>query len=250
MKQMTILATAMALLMTLAAAPAMAADATLSMDVKSAYVWRGITVNNTAVIQPSIDVSAKNGFGLNVWGNYDIGDMNNTFRGNDFSEVDLTAYYNKSIGWLNLGGGIIDYLFPNTTTPSTTELYLSVGVPIAWGLSTSLTGYYDIGQLKSLDYTQLSLNYSHNFTDKLSVSAGASAGYASDSFAQAAGGKDGGLFDYNLSLSAGYQITKAWSVSANVAYVNSFDQDHLKDKSRGGTLDTHTIVGANVTYSF
>jgi hypothetical protein len=251
MKRMIILAAAVTLLVGSVATPLMAADATLSVDAKSAYVWRGETFNNTAVLQPSIDVSASNGFDVNVWGNYDIGDMGGNLEGNEFSEVDLTMSYSKTIlGKLDIGGGVIEYLFPNTGLHSTTELYLGVGMPIVAGFSVGLTGYYDIDQLKSLDYTQLSLNYSHDFTDKLNVSAGATAGYASDSFARLAGGKDGGLFDYSLSLSAGYQLTKAWSVSANFAYVNSFDQDHLRDKSRGGLLDTHTIVGVNVSYAF
>jgi hypothetical protein len=250
MKRMIILAAAVVCLVGSAVTPLMAADATLSVDAKSAYVWRGITLNDGFVIQPSIDVAAKNGFGINVWGNFDVSDYDKSLEHNEFSEVDLTLYYGKTIGKVDVGAGVIEYLFPNTGNPSTTELYLSLGMPIAYGLSVGVTGYYDIDQLKSLDYVQLNLGYSHDFTDKFNVSAGATAGYASDHFARMAGGDGSGLFDYSLSLSAGYKITDAWSVSVNVTYVNSLDKDNLKDKEDGGALDTNTIVGANVSYAF
>ncbi|HMA84159.1 MAG TPA: hypothetical protein VKN73_00520, partial [Desulfosalsimonadaceae bacterium] len=47
-------------------------------DVVSAYVWRGITFNDGLVVQPYVDVAAGNGFAINVWGNYDIDDYDNT----------------------------------------------------------------------------------------------------------------------------------------------------------------------------
>ena len=56
---------------------AMAADASFGADINSAYVWRGITFNDGAVIQPSLDVTTG-GFGFNVWGNIDIDDDNGT----------------------------------------------------------------------------------------------------------------------------------------------------------------------------
>ena len=56
----------------LASTPAMAADATAAVDMASAYVWRGQTFNDGAVIQPSLDVAAENGLGINVWANYEV----------------------------------------------------------------------------------------------------------------------------------------------------------------------------------
>ena len=72
MRKMITLATALILLFGMAATPVLAADATAAIDVNSAYVWRGLTFNDGVVIQPSIDVAAKNGLGINVWDNYNI----------------------------------------------------------------------------------------------------------------------------------------------------------------------------------
>jgi len=67
----------------------MGADATFAVDTYSAYVWRGITFNEGMVVQPSIDI-AKGGFGLNLWGNLDVGSYNETLNEGEFSEVDFT----------------------------------------------------------------------------------------------------------------------------------------------------------------
>ena len=92
MRSKIVLVVAMIFLAGLASTPAMAAEATAALDINSAYVWRGQTFNDGVVLQPSIDVAAENGLGINVWGNYDIGDYNNTLDEDEFSEIDLTVF--------------------------------------------------------------------------------------------------------------------------------------------------------------
>lgn len=259
MKQIIILAAAMTLLIGLTATPVLAADATAAIDVNSAYVWRGQTFNDGMVIQPSIDVAAKNGLGINVWGNYDIDDYDGALDKNEFSEIDLTVSYGFSLSKLDIGIGAIEYLFPATDPDgdgfgsgptATTELYLSLGMPIVGGLSVGLVGYYDIDLYDEFTYATLSLSYAHNFTDEFSLEAGASMGYAGKEFAQAAGGEDGGLYDYTLSVSLGYTITDAWSVAANFTYVDALDDDNLKDVKDGGLKDSDAVYGISVAYAF
>src|SRR5665647_334924 len=74
-----------------------AATVTTALDANSAYVWRGMTANKGFVLQPSVDVAA-NGFGVNVWANYDVADNNGNAEKNKFSEVDLTASYAFKMG--------------------------------------------------------------------------------------------------------------------------------------------------------
>ena len=101
-----------ALLILFAAAPAWAADVTAGLDLNSAYVWRGITFNDGLVAQPSVDVAYK-GFGFNVWGNFDLDDYKGTIANpNNFSEVDLTLSYGMTVQKLDIGVGLIEYLFP------------------------------------------------------------------------------------------------------------------------------------------
>lgn len=259
MRSTIVLSAVMALLTGLVSTPAMAADATAALDINSAYVWRGQTFNDGLVLQPSIDVAAKNGLGINVWGNYDIGDYNNTLDENEFSEIDLTVSYGFSVGKLDLAVGAIEYLFPATdpdgdgngeNATATTELYLSLGMPIVGGLSAGLNIYYDIDAYDELSYATFSLTYAYDITEKMNLEAGGSIGYAGDDFAKAAGGDDGGLYDYTLSLSLGYTISDAWSASAKVTYVDALDDDHLKETKDGGLLDTNVIYGVGFAYAF
>jgi hypothetical protein len=253
MRKMITLATALILLFGIAATPVLAADATAAIDVNSAYVWRGLTFNDGVVIQPSIDVAAKNGLGINVWGNYDISDYNNSLDENEFSEIDLTVSYGFTVSKLDIAVGAIEYTFPaidpegdgvGENFTATTELYVSLGMPIVGGLSAGLNIYYDIDALDAFSYANLSLSYAYNINDKLSLEAGASAGYAGEDFAVANGGTDGGLYDYTLSLSLGYTINDAWSVSASINYTDSLDKDNLPEQ------DTNTYGGIGVAYAF
>lgn len=259
MRSKIVLAAAMIFLTGLVSTPAMAAEATAALDINSAYVWRGQTFNDGVVLQPSIDVAAENGLGINVWGNYDIGDYNNTLDEDEFSEIDLTVSYGFSVGKLDLAVGAIEYLFPATDpdgdgngegATATTELYVSVTMPIVGGLSAGMDVYYDIDAYDELSYAALSLSYAYDINDKLNLEAGGSIGYAGDDFAEAAGGDGGGLYDYKLSLSLGYTISEAWSASANVTYVDALDDDNLKEVEDGGLLDTNIICGIGFAYAF
>ncbi|MFH2059600.1 MAG: MltA-interacting MipA family protein [Pseudomonadota bacterium] len=230
---------------------ALAADVTASINVASAYVWRGQTFNDGAVVQPSIDVAAENGLGINVWANYDADDYNNTLDDHEFSEVDLTAIYGITLGKVDLGAGVIAYLFPASNNElHTSEVYLSAGLEIIEGLSASITGYYDIDRFQEFAYGTLGLTYGYDFSEELGLELGASIGYAGDEFAKAAGGADGGMYDYTVSASMGYTISDAWSLSAGVTYVDAVDDDNLKDKAAGGLLDTNTYFYVGISYSF
>ena len=90
---------------------AYAADVTGGVDFASAYVWRGITFNDGMVAQPYLDVASA-GFGINIWGNMDIDDYDNTLDSGEFSELDLTLSYGFSLDPVDVRLGYIEYLFP------------------------------------------------------------------------------------------------------------------------------------------
>ena len=236
-----------ALAIVLASSSVWAADATLALDMNSAYVWRGITFNDGLVAQPSIDVS-KDGFGVNVWANWDIDDYDDTLDDNEFSEVDLTVYYGFSLQKLEVGVGLIEYLFP-VASGSTTEAYVSLSLPIVGGLSVGTTFYYDFDEVDGY-YADLGLTYAMDLTDQFGIEAGVRAAYADEDFAEAYGGTDSGLYDYTISLSASYTVTEAWSVSASVNYTDSLDDDALPDVEDGGGVDVNFYGGVGVAYAF
>lgn len=72
---------------------------TVSADVVSQYVWRGLECGS-ASLQPTLGLDYK-GFSVSAWGSVGLVDTN------DAKELDLTASY--TIGGLNLG--ITDYWF-------------------------------------------------------------------------------------------------------------------------------------------
>jgi uncharacterized protein (TIGR02001 family) len=239
----------------LASSSAWAADATLSLDLNSSYVWRGITFNDGLVAQPSLTVS-KGGFGLNVWGNYDM----SYYRGQltvdnyDFQEIDLTAYYSFSIKKVDLSVGAIDYQYPSIGGASTTEFYASAGIPIVGGLSASLSFNYDVDQVKSF-YGNVGLAYDLPLNNQLDLSAGAKVGIAGSHFAEyySSDATEGGFYDYNLSLGLTYSFSKSLSVGANVNYTDSLNSDALPDaRPSAGVygVDTKLYGGVNITYNF
>ena len=100
------------------------------------------------MLQPSANIS-KGGFTFNVWGNYELTDVNDYGPPhgdgkNKFTEIDLTAEY--AFSWENFSFpvGIIHYLFPNTSAEATTEIY--AGASYDWVVTPSLTVYQDIDE--------------------------------------------------------------------------------------------------------
>ena len=239
---------AIAALMGGAVQPVVAADVTAAVDVNSAYVWRGQTFNDGIVAQPSVDV-ASGGFGFNVWGNIDIDDYDDTLDTGEFSEVDLTVSYGITLGMVDVGVGYIEYLFPTTEKGGalgTREVYLSLGVPLTAGLSLAFDVYYDFDEVEDY-YSTLGLDWEYGISEQLSLGVGASIAYAGEEYCA---DDSAGLYDYNISLSLGYAISEAWSMSAFVQYTDSLDSDKLADVDDGGALDVNTLGGVNISYSF
>lgn len=239
-----------ALAIVLASSTVWAADVTAALDLNSAYVWRGITFNDGLVAQPSVDVS-KNGFGFNVWGNFDLSDYDDQVDENNFSEVDLTVSYGFSLSKLDVGVGLIEYLFPATkkaTVEGTREIYLSLGYPIIGGLGIGVDFYYDVDEIHSY-YADASLTYGIDLAENISLEASGKVGYAEKDWAIASSGgaaEDGGMYDYNLGLGVSYAVSDALSVGAAVNYTDTLDDKVLlKDM-----VKTNFYGGINVSYSF
>lgn len=234
--------------MSMVAGTAVAAEVTTAVDVNSAYVWRGITFNDGVVVQPSVNVAAGNGFNLNVWGNLDVDDYDDTLDSGEFSEVDLTLSYSRQVGPVALAAGYIEYLFPTTETggvEGTREVYLDASVAPADGFSIGLAGYYDIDEVEDV-YLNPYIGYGMELMPKLAMSLRAAAGYAGEDFAGAYGGKDAGFFDYTLSAGLTYAVMDNMSVSGRLAYTDAIDDDALAEPPQ----DVNFYGGVGVAVSF
>lgn len=241
----TIFLAATALALSMATAPhTKAADVTAAMDISSAYVWRGLTFNDGLVLQPSIDI-VHGGLNLNVWGNFDVDDYDDTLDSGEFSEINLVAAYTFELGPVDLTGGVIEYLFPNGAD-STTELYITAATDLIWGLAASVDLFFDVDQVDDY-YGVLGLSYARELAEDWDYSLGVSVSYAGEGFAEFyADGTDSGFFNYLISTGVDYSVTDALVVGVNLNYSDSIDDDALPDS----TVDTNFFGGVSIAYSF
>ena len=104
-----------------------------TLDLYSAYIWRGCVVNDRPVWQPGGTVSyATADYGTlsaGVWGNFDMTDRCGHTQFGGISEVDYTAAYEIEVGPVSLSAGHIWYVFPSVSgsayDSSTREVFAS-----------------------------------------------------------------------------------------------------------------------------
>lgn len=227
----------------LASTPSEAVEAEYDLGFSSAYVWRGLTVVDGAVFQPSITISHESGFSFNTWGNYDIDDVND--RSGEFSEIDLTASYAfPTDGTFGAEIGYIEYLFPNSGgfNDATSELY----VGLSWDVTAApfVTVYYDFDQVEDF-YVNFGIGFGGDFNDSTSWELSLAAAWVGEDFAAFyAGGTDGGLFDGNATFSVSTSLADKWSLGAYAAYTTNLDQDVMPDQ------DVDFYGGISITGSF
>jgi hypothetical protein len=103
MKKIVLLAMGLVMSMTIFAQEEI--ETTVSGDIVSSYIWRGLDLGNTA-LQPNLGVGYK-GLSLTAWGSVGIADASDT------KEFDLTLGY--TAGGFNIG--ITDYWFSSGLDP-------------------------------------------------------------------------------------------------------------------------------------
>lgn len=234
------------------------ADATLSLDFVSAYVFRGNTFNNGPVLQPGLSVG---NFKLNektaipltlgVWGNMDLGDYNGTLQEGDFSEIDFTASYAlpeviDKLGW---SVGYTEYVYPGGADSDreinigfTLNAFLSPSLTISYGLDGAVQdNWYLEGGVKhtfDLDPVKLSLGTTLAYqmingtdTPQFTVTSGASPQEAAQEIVaqyrtwfMTDDGAAAGLGPLVLTASATYKF-----LTASVSYVAGVNKDILSN---------------------
>lgn len=219
------------------------ADASVSADLNQGYVWRGMTFNDGLVLQPSVAVSTEGGFGINVWGNMDIGDYGGTMQEGEFSETDITLSYSLTAGGCEMSVGMIEYLYAHQSTedmgalPGTREVYLSLSREIAKGVSAGVNVYYDFDEVDDY-YANLFLGYSASLSDKIGLECSGSVGSIGRDMSL--GGK-GGLNDYSVSTTISFAASEAMSISGTLGYTGSMDKDVLPEQ------DVDLFGGVNIS---
>lgn len=227
----------------------------------SAYVSRGQVNSDRPVIQPALTVQ-KNGIRLNVWGNYDLSDKVTGKR--QFSEVDLTAAYDFPVRVIGVSAGIIEYMYPNTPSPSTREAFLNVAWPNPIAVP-ELDVYYDFGVERG---TYVNLSLEHDFkimADRLTLTPGMNSGWGSRAFNTCnfswnvpdgmpsdslVTSQDAGLVNGEAYVLAEYALTPSLILGGRVLYAWLWNSD-IEAGARQIYFDVRQwVFGGSLRYTF
>lgn len=222
-----------------------------TMDFYSAYVWRGIILNDRPVWQPGASASYDAGdygtFSASVWANFNADNRIGHTAAAGLDELDYTLGYTKDVGPVTLEAGHIWYTFPRWNGGcdgdsqygrSTEEFYL--GAAYNNDIVTPyVRSYADYNIVKGF-YNQIGLRKSVSLTDQLTLNGDASVGLADKNYLDQYGDEiDPGFWDANLSVGLTYAVTDNISVGAKLAWmslVNDDARDEINDLP-GATID-------------
>ena len=212
------------LLVTAAAGGAAADEATLGLDISSAYVWRGITMNDNAVLQPYSEFTVEM-FSVSTWGNIDLDESDRIQHDGLFSEVDLTMSCVFSINAVDYKVGWIEYLYSDDSS-DTREVYGTVNVFLFENVSADLEIYYDLDEVDDI-YVRGRLGYIARLSDALDARVGASVAVAGEDMSA---GDSGGFHDYSLSLDLVHGAESLCEFAVSVVHTGSMDKDVLPEQ--------------------
>ncbi len=210
-----------------------AADPSVGIDFYSAYVWRGITVQDTPVLQPWVDLSGiplgkGASLGINLWGNFPVRDVRNegvlTVDGGKFSEFDGTITVSLPKGFK---AGFVEYTLTDNVA-DTGELF--AGWTGSFGVDVSVNAYYDVQQVDGF-YGSIAVAREFALMPKLTTNIEALAGYASENFSvNSTLGTKAGLCNYGLTGKLSYAPTEKLGVGLTLGYVGHFDEHVLPEQ--------------------
>lgn len=242
-----ILAASLALAPLAARAEEAAVTGSASVAVASRYVWRGQTLSEGIVVQPTIGLT-YGGFTANLWSNVDLDNAEADDDGIVMNETDFTLSYAQDFGPVAATAGFIHYDFDGGDTQ---ELFLSAAV--ATLLHPSLTFYYDVDEGDG-GFAVLAISQGMP-VGPYTVVAGASVGFNFDDLAMgvnADGEKFTGLYYGEVSLATSIPLFGKVSLDPRIAYSTALG-DHgehaIKAISVAGKKDMfYASVAATIAF--
>lgn len=200
------------------AATALTASAQVAVDVASAYVFRGATINDEINVQPGFETSIFGGSTtVGTWGNFNTDTS-------EFDEIDYYVGYSLPMGEdapIGVDIGYTEYVY-NVGGEADREPYISFSaadLPV----DLSLGIYYGVGGLiKDSLYLELGLGYGMDLAENLGLSLSAALGYSDPD--------EGDSGFSHLTLGAGLDIAipeSEYVVTVGLAYVVETDDKVL-----------------------
>lgn len=238
-------------LITMGLATVQAAEVDLTVDVASAYVFRGVTLNRDAVLQPGLEVSGlpiPARFGevtIGTWANFDLGSGGGDYglARNQFSEIDYYGDYSLPLEVIDMGLAYTEYTYPNSGDSADRELAVYVGKDLFdTGLSIEMSANYGLAGGVTKDwYLQGGIGYALDvLPDVLTASLGAGVGYLVQD--DGPNGWHDGIFSADLA----YALADNLSVTVALMRILQLDSDVLLDDA----YDRSTVGMAGLNLSF
>ena len=222
---------------------------TVSADVVTHYVWRGMVLTDDPVLQPALTLSSH-GFSLNVWGSVDLTDVNEDDGDSlHLQEIDYTASYSASpVEGLDLTGGLTYYTFSGLD--STAEVFGTVAFSCL-PLKPTLSGYYDVDEGEGW-YLNAAVAHTFSLTEKLGLTLSGGVGWGDRKYHEFYfGGTSGSaVSDLLLKATLSYALSDSLSVAVYAGYATLLDHE-VQDLGEEvyGESDT-AFGGVSVSLSF
>ena len=213
-----------------------------SINVASAYLIRGDTINKGPALQPSLSISNSSGLTFGFWGNFNIEDENENSNEGEFGEIDVYVDYELPLGsdLVSASVGFIEYTYPGAfneelDTQSDRAIKLSASLaPIA---NPSVTLYYALaGAIEEDLYGEISISEDIYKSKDLTIGIAAIGGYIDPKIGEQ-GWRHG-----TLALTGGFG-----NVSASVNYVFETDEEVL-DLDEDEDEQLWVTVGTGYTF--
>jgi uncharacterized protein (TIGR02001 family) len=232
-------------------------EVSMAVDLASAYVFRGSTFNDGAVLQPGVEVGGLP-ITVGVWANLDIADYDGAANDGQFSEIDIYASYDIPIPvkGLSVSVGYCEYTYPGsggdpaasiddtgaaaaegTFGESDREISLSLGFDTILAPSVAINYGID-GGIEKLLYVEAGISHGLEL-GAVGVELGVALGYVNPDEGEA------GFSHVNTSISCSYKM-----LSAGVTVVSRIDEDVLPDVEDGGSYDVGVYGTVGVSHSF
>lgn len=237
---------AMAVLATAAFVPATASAQDISVstgvDIVSNYVFRGVSLADTA-IQPYVEASVGS-LTFGAWSSTGFGDT--SIAAGD--EIDLYASYNFAVSdALSLDAGVTYYHYPQGGSLFETEdgaagtYEVSLGASFDYALSPAITAYYDL----TLEAFTVEGDVSHSvsMSDKTSLDLSATLALVDG---------DGFSYEYgSASAALGYALSDNTSAYVGANYtINSENVLNFSKALAGDPKDNLLWFGAGISAGF
>lgn len=206
------------------------AETSVSVDLASAYVFRGTTFNDGLVVQPGLE-TAVGGFAVGVWGNLDMENYDGAVAKREFSEIDLYGSYSLPVEAVDLSIGYTEYTYPGAKSEADRELSLSAELDVL--LAPSLSAYYGVdGGIEKTLYIEIGAGHEFEMESGVGIELGAAMGYLNPDKGAS------GFSHFTAMLGASYSV-----LSASVTYVGRIDDDVLPDGRGAYDVDIYGTLG-------